>query len=314
MVKWNEPYQKLASCDSTGIIFVWIKYEGRWSIELINDRNTPVTSFSWSHDGRMALICYQVQYWTNFHFLLPLDFHKEFMNIYNLHKISISWKRFTLNLLNYIFSGESLSQLEFHFHNHGILKPGILFNFLSSPLWSSQEDYAWLRCLLFQDGFVLVGSVAGQRYWSTMLPPEVTVTCGTWSPDDQLVYIGTGQGGLVVMDVHGNIVNKVSISLDTGITDLQWSCEKFVMEEREQGGRGQETVLSRGGSGSRDHTLAICFKNGDIKLVSGYDDVSPTVGHNSPILKIISVLLWWEIILVDTDWPPDYANRMVQFW
>ena len=60
MVKWNEPYQKLASCDSTGIIFVWIKYEGRWSIELINDRNTPVTSFAWSHDGRMALICYQV--------------------------------------------------------------------------------------------------------------------------------------------------------------------------------------------------------------------------------------------------------------
>lgn len=60
LVKWNEPYQKLASCDSSGIIFVWIKYEGRWSIELINDRNTPVTHFAWSHDGRMALICYQV--------------------------------------------------------------------------------------------------------------------------------------------------------------------------------------------------------------------------------------------------------------
>ena len=60
-MKWNEPYQKLASCDSTGIIFVWIKYEGRWSIELINDRSPPVTSFAWSHDGRMALICYQVR-------------------------------------------------------------------------------------------------------------------------------------------------------------------------------------------------------------------------------------------------------------
>lgn len=60
LVQWNEPYQKLASCDSSGIIFVWIKFEGRWSIELINDRNTPVTHFSWSHDGRMALICYQV--------------------------------------------------------------------------------------------------------------------------------------------------------------------------------------------------------------------------------------------------------------
>ncbi|XP_053212974.1 tubby-related protein 4-like [Panonychus citri] len=58
LVKWNEPYQKLASCDSSGIIFVWIKYEGRWSVELINDRNTQVIDFAWSHDGRMALICY----------------------------------------------------------------------------------------------------------------------------------------------------------------------------------------------------------------------------------------------------------------
>lgn len=57
-VRWNEPYQKLATCDKNGVIFVWIKYEGRWSIELINDRNTKVTDFSWSHDGRMALICY----------------------------------------------------------------------------------------------------------------------------------------------------------------------------------------------------------------------------------------------------------------
>lgn len=96
LVKWNEPYQKLASCDSSGIIFVWIKYEGRWSIELINDRNTAVTHFSWSHDGRMALICYR-------------------------------------------------------------------------------------------DGFVLVGSVAGQRYWSSMLNLEATITCGIWTPDDQQV-------------------------------------------------------------------------------------------------------------------------------
>ena len=58
IVKWNEPYQKLATCDSSGIIFVWIKYEGRWSIELINDRSMPVVDFNWSHDGRMALICY----------------------------------------------------------------------------------------------------------------------------------------------------------------------------------------------------------------------------------------------------------------
>jgi hypothetical protein len=40
---------------------------------------------------------------------------------------------------------------------------------------------------ILQDGFVLVGSVAGQRYWSSMLPLESTITCGIWTPDDQQV-------------------------------------------------------------------------------------------------------------------------------
>ena len=38
-----------------------------------------------------------------------------------------------------------------------------------------------------QDGFVLVGSVAGQRYWSTILSQESTITSGSWTPDDQQV-------------------------------------------------------------------------------------------------------------------------------
>ncbi|GFR95666.1 tubby-related protein 4 [Elysia marginata] len=45
LVRWNEPYQKLATCDSLGVIFVWIKHEGRWSIELINDRNSQVRPY-----------------------------------------------------------------------------------------------------------------------------------------------------------------------------------------------------------------------------------------------------------------------------
>ena len=108
-VRWNEPYQKLASCDRNGVIFVWIKYEGRWSIELINDRNTRVTDFAWSHDGRMALICYM-------------------------------------------------------------------------------------------DGFVLVGSVSGQRYWSSMLNLNgCSITCGTWTANNQHVLFGTSNGHILGM-------------------------------------------------------------------------------------------------------------------
>lgn len=43
LVRWNEPFQKLATCDMEGGIFVWIQYEGRWSVELVNDRGAQVT-------------------------------------------------------------------------------------------------------------------------------------------------------------------------------------------------------------------------------------------------------------------------------
>ncbi|XP_065095861.1 tubby-related protein 4 isoform X2 [Ochlerotatus camptorhynchus] len=195
LVKWNEPYQKLASCDSSGIIFVWIKYEGRWSVELINDRNTPVTHFSWSHDGRMALICYQ-------------------------------------------------------------------------------------------DGFVLVGSVAGQRYWSSMLNLDATITCGIWTPDDQQVYFGTTQGQIIVMDVHGAMVSQVQLCSDVGITAMAWSCEKFKMEE------GEDTEPGVTNASKRSFVLAVSFQNGYIYLLKSFDDVSPCHIHTGMNGALGFVMEW----------------------
>ncbi|XP_012254118.2 tubby-related protein 4 isoform X1 [Athalia rosae] len=189
LVKWNEPYQKLASCDSSGVIFVWIKYEGRWSIELINDRSTPVTYFSWSHDGRMALICYQ-------------------------------------------------------------------------------------------DGFVLVGSVAGQRYWSSMLNDQATITCGIWTPDDQQVYFGTTAGQLIVMDVHGAMVSEVQLA--AAVTSMAWSAEKFKMEEGDDDITGSQCQQDE-----RSYVLAVCLADGNIVLLRSFDDVSPVTirtGLKSPLL------------------------------
>ncbi|CAF1067803.1 unnamed protein product [Adineta ricciae] len=59
LVSWNVPYEKLATVDEKGVIFVWVKHDNRWSLELINDRSHPVTGMAWSHDGRMTVICYE---------------------------------------------------------------------------------------------------------------------------------------------------------------------------------------------------------------------------------------------------------------
>ncbi|XP_063981864.1 tubby-related protein 4 isoform X2 [Diachasmimorpha longicaudata] len=188
LVKWNEPYQKLASCDSSGVIFVWIKYEGRWSIELINDRSIPVTHFSWSHDGRMALIGYR-------------------------------------------------------------------------------------------DGFVLVGSVTGHRYWSSMLNDQATITSGIWTPDDQQVYFGTTAGQLIVMDADGAMVSEVQLS--GGITSMAWSAEKFRMEEGDDDLFGNVVQ-----DDERKYVLAVCLADGNIVMLRSYDDVSPITiktGLKSPL-------------------------------
>ena len=64
-----------------------------------------------------------------------------------------------------------------------------------------------------------MGSVQGQRFWATILPNETSqqmereldldedeeddggaplrVTCGTWTPDDQQIYLGTDRGSLL---------------------------------------------------------------------------------------------------------------------
>lgn len=55
LVRWNEPYQKLATCDADGGIFVWIQYEGRWSVELVNDRGAQVSEWQISSSETLLL-------------------------------------------------------------------------------------------------------------------------------------------------------------------------------------------------------------------------------------------------------------------
>ena len=92
----------MATCDSKGVIYVWVKYEGRWSIELINDRGICVSDFAWSHDGRMAVICYQ----DGFVLVGSVTGQRFWSHLYDLSAISITTATWTPNDL-YLILGLS---------------------------------------------------------------------------------------------------------------------------------------------------------------------------------------------------------------
>uniref|UniRef100_A0A672FPP4 TUB like protein 4b n=1 Tax=Salarias fasciatus TaxID=181472 RepID=A0A672FPP4_SALFA len=188
LVRWNEPFQKLATCDMEGGIFVWIQYEGRWSVELVNDRGAQVSDFTWSHDGTQALIAYR-------------------------------------------------------------------------------------------DGFVLVGSVSGQRHWSSEINLESQITCGIWTPDDQQVLFGTADGQVIVMDCHGRMLAHVLLHESDGIVGMSWNCPDFLVEDSTESDTDSDDSVLPLGTGPRrvKPLLTVTFLSGDISLMSNYDDLSPAV-------------------------------------
>ncbi|XP_064454358.1 tubby-related protein 4 isoform X6 [Mirounga angustirostris] len=202
LVRWNEPYQKLATCDADGGIFVWIQYEGRWSVELVNDRGAQVSDFTWSHDGTQALISYR-------------------------------------------------------------------------------------------DGFVLVGSVSGQRHWSSEINLESQITCGIWTPDDQQgpgpclqVLFGTADGQVIVMDCHGRMLAHVLLHESDGILSMSWNYPAFLVEDSSESDTDSDDYSPPQADGPAAYPipvqnikplLTVSFTSGDISLMNNYDDLSPTV-------------------------------------
>uniref|UniRef100_A0A8B9LRM6 Tubby-related protein 4 n=1 Tax=Astyanax mexicanus TaxID=7994 RepID=A0A8B9LRM6_ASTMX len=185
LVRWNEPFQKLATCDMEGGIFVWIQYEGRWSVELVNDRGAQVSDFTWSHDGTQALIAYR-------------------------------------------------------------------------------------------DGFVLVGSVSGQRHWSSEINLESQITCGIWTPDDQQVLFGTADGQVIVMDCHGRMLAHVLLHESDGIVGMSWNCPDFLVEDSTESDTDTDENAQSQGRNVKP-LLTVSFISGDISLMNNYDDLSPHV-------------------------------------
>ena len=59
LINWNHKYRKLTSCDSSGLIVVFMKHNGEWVDEMVNNRKmSTVVALKWSPDGTKICIAY----------------------------------------------------------------------------------------------------------------------------------------------------------------------------------------------------------------------------------------------------------------
>lgn len=76
---------------------------------------------------------------------------------------------------------------------------------MSDFTWSHDGTQALIS---YRDGFVLVGSVSGQRHWSSEINLESQITCGIWTPDDQ--QVGGFQGFLFCLETQRLVIQRAA--------------------------------------------------------------------------------------------------------
>ncbi|CAF5142504.1 unnamed protein product, partial [Rotaria magnacalcarata] len=123
-----------------------------------------------------------------------------------------------------------------------------------------------MTVICYEDGFVLVGSVTGQRYWSTVVnTAQAKISAVTWMPDASHVILGTTAGNLILMDHHGNTTDGFSLSTQS-ITQLLYSCNRFYPGAPDN---------SASKFVNDDYVLACSLENGQVLFLNNYQDQSP---------------------------------------
>lgn len=60
LVTWNDNFDKLTTCDKSGVIIVWKSVDNKWETEMINNREQSyVTDLKWNRQGQYLCFIYE---------------------------------------------------------------------------------------------------------------------------------------------------------------------------------------------------------------------------------------------------------------
>uniref|UniRef100_A0A0M3IGS6 ANAPC4_WD40 domain-containing protein n=1 Tax=Ascaris lumbricoides TaxID=6252 RepID=A0A0M3IGS6_ASCLU len=200
---WNEPYQKLTTSDSNGLIIVWLTQRDSWYEEMINNRNkSVVVDMAWSHNGTKIAIAYE----DGQVIVGSVDGNRLWSKDITGNLAAVCWSNDSSLLLFGMADGEV----------HAYDASG---TFVQKVHMVCLENVELETALTRQ---VIVGSVDGNRLWSKDITGNLAAVC--WSNDSFLLLFGMADGEVHAYDASGTFVQKVhmvcleNVELETALT------------------------------------------------------------------------------------------------
>lgn len=124
-----------------------------------------------------------------------------------------------------------------------------------------------LICILYDDGYMIVGAVDGTRLWDVKL--EMIALKVQWSPDSKLILIAikSSKPTVLIFDDRGNRVHNFKVNLCA----LESSSVSLIV------GLDWNSFYSNIGHVTANANLIIALSNGRIQLMRNESDASPIV-------------------------------------
>ena len=95
-------------------------------------------------------------------------------------------------------------------------------SFVKAMKWTADGEKI---CIVYEDGYTIVGSVDGNRLWGKEL--ELQLAHVEWSPDSRTILFATQQGQVHLYDTNGNFIQKMNIPWEESkgygtIVGMEW--------------------------------------------------------------------------------------------
>ncbi|KAK5966921.1 Tub domain-containing protein [Trichostrongylus colubriformis] len=227
MVTWNRVQTKLASCDSSGVIYVWVRNDDRWSVELVNDRGVKVRDLSWSPCGSSALICYE----DNFVLIGSSTGQRIWSNSFPTTTTVTAgvWapdsRQLVLGFASgniQVLSDQGANITERSFTTDPIVK-------LACSHTNSKED-RWILAILTSASKILMIS-AFDQIDPLVYGSSYSVVQMQWNSDGSILALINTNHELVMLDREARVIHKETLALpkDKPLSALTWAHEGRVV-------------------------------------------------------------------------------------